>query len=68
MNNWVLNSCKFSFFLEHCQCKEGGMSAGGVYMSDTNFESRYSVIVRLLVTNQVCNVFEVEIVLLCYAF
>ena len=32
-------------------------------MSDTNCDSRYLVLVRLLVTNLDCNVFEVEFVL-----
>ena len=36
-------------------------STRGVRVSD----SRFRVLVRLLVTNQVCNVFKVEIVLTC---
>ena len=39
-------------------------SARGV-LSDTNYNSRYFVLVRLLVMNHVCNVFEVEITLTC---
>ena len=38
--------------------------AGDVHMSDSNCGSRYSILVRLLVTKHVCNVFEVEIVLI----
>ena len=34
-------------------------------MNNTNYDSRYLVLVRLLVINQVCNVIEVEIILTC---
>ena len=47
--------------------RRGATSTRGIRMSDTKCDSRYSVLVRLLVTNQVCNIFEVVNVLLCYA-
>ena len=61
----VLNyCCDFSQFLEALTMqRRGAMLGGGVHMSNTNCNSRYLVLVRLLVTNQVCNIFEVEIVL-----
>ena len=42
--------------------RKGSASTRGVHMSDTNCDSRYLVLVSLLATNQVRNVFEVEIV------
>ena len=64
----VLNSCGFSiFFGSIVDTEKGAMSTWGVCMSNTNFKSSNSVLVRLLVTIHVCNVVEVEIVLLCYA-
>jgi hypothetical protein len=42
-------------------------STRGVRMSDINYDLRYSVLVRLLVMNQVNNVFEVESVVPCFS-
>ena len=41
------------------------MSIRGVRMNDTNYDLRYSILVRLLVTNKVYNVFEDENILTC---
>ena len=45
--------------------RRGLMLLGEVCMSNTNCNSRYLNLTRLLVTNHVCDVF--VIVLLCYA-
>ena len=45
--------------------EEGTTLVEGVCMSDTNYNLSYLILVRLLVTNQVCHIFEVEIVLTC---
>ena len=37
-------------------------------MSDTNYDSRYSVLVRLLITNQVCNVLKLKLFSLANAY
>ena len=55
-----------TFFGSIVDIEEGAMTAWGVCMRDSNYNLRYLVLVRLLVTNQVCNVFEVEIVLTCW--
>ena len=65
LGKWVgfrvlISCCDFSHFWGALSTqRKGATLVGGVYVSD----SRYSVSVRLLVTNQVCNVCEVEIVL-----
>ena len=41
-------------------------SIRGVRMCETNYDWRYLVLVRLLVTKHFCNVFEVQIVLICW--
>jgi hypothetical protein len=38
------------------------MSPRGIPISEINCNSRYSVLVRLMVTNHVCNVFDVQII------
>jgi hypothetical protein len=41
-------------------------SIGGVHMCDTNCDSRYLVLVRLLVTKYFCNAFVVQVILTCW--
>ena len=45
--------------------RKGKTSKTCVCIADTNYNSRYSVLMRFLVTKHVCNIFEVEIVLTC---
>ena len=61
MGKVLYSCCDFSHFLGALSTP---MSAGGVYMSDANCNSRYEILVRLLVTNQLWNVFEAEIVVI----
>ena len=42
------------------------MSTSCYCVGDMNCETRYLILLRLLVTNQVCNVFNGEIVLIEY--
>ena len=51
------------FFRRIVDAREGVKFVACVHMSDTNCDSRYLVLVKLLVENHVCNVFEVEFVL-----
>ena len=63
----VLNFVVISYisFRSIIDLEEGATPIGGVCVSDTNCDSRYSDLVRLLVSYQVCNVFEFESVLIC---
>ena len=69
MGRDLYSYCDFiTFFGSIIGAKEGAISARGIRISDTNCDSRYSALARLLVTNHVCNVFEVKLFSLVDAY